>query len=325
MRLPITTAVLACVLLPAAAQQTTAGAKAADCTFPTFFNGDGRQQLSDFYGQPVVIDQWGTNCGPCIGAAVPNAIRHDHEFADKGLVTILVECQGADAKKLEAFLWQHWPDNQCFACVNVGVPLPHSPGIPFSGVIGVDGTLLWAGSPVVESKKMDDLIAAELDKVKKGWGATPVQKKVRAALFGKDNLAGAAALVAALPEGEERTLLQAEVDARYAVKKRAIATLQEQGDWLGAQNAAKHLLKSIGSQASWVAEVQPLVAQFDTEENKAEMAAAKKLDKIVQSLRAKKGDGAPKALEALVKEAGSTKAGERAQRLLDALKAETKG
>lgn len=323
MRFLITTAALGCLLSPLAAQQATVGAKAADCTFPTFFNGDGRQQLSDFYGQPVVIDQWGTNCPPCVGAAVPNAIRHDHEFADKGLVTILVECQGADAKKLEAFLWKRWPDNQCFSCVGVNVPLPHSPGIPFAGVIGVDGTLLWAGSPLGESKKMDDLIAAELDKVKKGWGTTPARKKVRAALFGKDNLAGAAALVTALPEGEERTLLQAEVDARYAVRKRAITTLQEQGDWLGAQSAAKDLLKSVGSQANWVAEVQPLVAQFDAGENKAEMAAAKKLDKIVQSLRAKKGDGAPKALEALVKDASGTKSATRAQQLLDALRAET--
>jgi len=320
MRFPICTAAFALLLLPVAAQQPTAGAKAADCTFPQFVNGDGRQQLSDFYGQPVVIDQWGTHCPPCIGIAVPNAIRHDHEFADQGLVTILVECQGADAKTLEAFLWKHWPDNQCFACVNVGVPLPHSPGIPFSGVIGVDGTLLWAGSPVVESKKMDDLIAAELDKVKKGWGTTPAQKKVRAALFGKDNLASAAALVAALPEGEERAMLQAEVDARYATKKRAVTTLQEQGNWLGAHGAAKNLLKSVGTQASWVAEVQPLVAQFDADEHKAEMAAAKKLDKIVQTLRNKKGDGAPKALEALVKDAGSTKAGARAQQLLDALR-----
>lgn len=251
---------------------------------------------------------------------MPSAIKHDHEFAAKGLVTILVECQGADQNGLEAFLWKTWPENQCFSCVNVNVPLPPSRGIPHAGVLGVDGTLLWSGNPLGDAKKVEELIAAELDKVKKGWGDTPNQKKVRAALFGKDNLASAAALVAALPDGEERTMLQAEIDARYAVKKRAIATLQEQGNWLGAQSAAKDLLKSVGSQATWVAEVQPLVAQFDAEENKAEMAAAKKLDKVVQSLRTKKGDGAPKALEALLKDAGSTKVGARAQQLLTALR-----
>lgn len=36
------------------------GEKIADATFPDFVNGDGRQKLSDFYGQPIVIDLWGT-------------------------------------------------------------------------------------------------------------------------------------------------------------------------------------------------------------------------------------------------------------------------
>ena len=60
MRLPFSTLALTCLLLPLAAQQT-ASPKVADCTFPQFLNGDGRQQLSDFYGQPVVIDRWGTH------------------------------------------------------------------------------------------------------------------------------------------------------------------------------------------------------------------------------------------------------------------------
>ena len=251
---------------------------------------------------------------------MPSAIKHDRELAAKGLVTLLVEAQGANHTQLEAFLWKTFPDNGCFTCVNVPVPIPRSGGIPHAGVIGVDGTLLWSGNPLGEPKRIEELVTAELDKVKKGWGATPTQKKVRAALFGKDNLAGAQALVTALPEGEERTLLQAEIDARYAAKKQAIPTLQQQGDWLGAQAAAKALRKSVGEQANWVAEVQPLLAAFDSEEGKAEIAAAVKLEKIVKQLRDKKGDGAPKALEALLKTSASTKTGARAQQLLDALR-----
>jgi hypothetical protein len=44
--------------VPAVAQSV--GEKIADATFPEFLNGDGRQKLSDFYGQPIVIDLWGT-------------------------------------------------------------------------------------------------------------------------------------------------------------------------------------------------------------------------------------------------------------------------
>lgn len=45
--------------LPLAAQAV--GDKVADCTFPTFLNGDGRQTLAEFFGQPVLIEQWGTH------------------------------------------------------------------------------------------------------------------------------------------------------------------------------------------------------------------------------------------------------------------------
>lgn len=253
---------------------------------------------------------------------MPSAIKHDAELSSKGLVTILVESQGSDQTQMEAFLWKRFPQNRCFSSVNTNVPIPRSGGLPHAAVIGVDGTILWSGNPLGQPKQIEELITAELAKVSKGFGDTPTQKKVRATLFGKDNLAGGQALVDALPEGAERTLLQAEIDARYATKKAAIAALQEQGDWLQAQSAAKALLKSVGAKAEWLAEVQPLVAQFDTAEAKAEMGAAKKLDKVFDMLRNKKGDAAPKAVEAILKDHKDTKVGARAQRLLDALKTE---
>lgn len=47
--------------LPLAAQNAAVGDKVPDCKFPTFLNGDGRQSLSEFFGQPVMIDVWGTH------------------------------------------------------------------------------------------------------------------------------------------------------------------------------------------------------------------------------------------------------------------------
>ena len=250
---------------------------------------------------------------------MPSAIKHDHELSNKGLVSILVEAQGADDVTLEAFLWKTFPDNDCFSSVGAFVPIPESKGIPHGAVIGVDGTLLWAGNPLGDPKKIEELILAELAKCKKGWGDTAETRKLRAALYGKGDLAGAVAMVAAMPEGEERTKLQGEVDRRYASAKKAIETLKGQGRWLEAQSAAKDLLKSVGTRVEWVAEVTPFVAEFDTEAGKNELAQDRKLEKIVKQLREKKGDGAPKQLQALVKSAGNTKVGERAARILKAL------
>jgi hypothetical protein len=48
--------------LPLTAQQrANVGEKVPDATFPTFLNGDGRQSLAEFFGQPVMIDIWGTH------------------------------------------------------------------------------------------------------------------------------------------------------------------------------------------------------------------------------------------------------------------------
>lgn len=48
--------------LPLAAQQRAGvGEAIPDFTFPRFLNGDGRQSMKEFFGQPVMIDIWGTH------------------------------------------------------------------------------------------------------------------------------------------------------------------------------------------------------------------------------------------------------------------------
>ncbi|MFY9341962.1 MAG: hypothetical protein WAT39_05715 [Planctomycetota bacterium] len=250
---------------------------------------------------------------------MPSAIKHDHEKSSRGLVSLLVEAQGADAATLEAFLWKTFPDNDCFVCPNVFVPIPESRGIPHGGLVGVDGTLLWAGHPVGDAKKIEELIEAELAKVKKGWGDTAEVRKMRAALYGKGDFAGAAAAIATLPDGEHKATLQGEIDKRYGIAKKSVTALQEQGRFLAAQAAAKSLLKGVGTKAEWVTEVTPIVTSFDTGSGAAEIALDKKLDKVIKQLRDGKGDGAPKQLQAIIKSGQGTKVGARAERTLTAL------
>jgi len=250
---------------------------------------------------------------------VPSAIKHDHELAAKGLVSILVEAQGADEPTLEGFLWKTFPDNDCFASVGTFVPIPESAGIPNAAVIGVDGTLLWAGNPLSDPKKIEELIDGELAKMKKGWGDTAEVRKMRAALYGKGDLAGAAAAVAPLPDGEHKTALQTEIDSRYATLKKAIETQKERGNWLEAQVQAKALQKGVGANAAWAGEVAPIVADFDSDSGKAELALERKLEKVVKQLRDKKGDGAPKALKAMLKDGDNSKVAARIRRTITAL------
>ena len=57
-------AVLPCLLLvaPLAAQKVAqVGESLPEFAFPKFLNGDGRQGITEFFGQPVMIDFWGTH------------------------------------------------------------------------------------------------------------------------------------------------------------------------------------------------------------------------------------------------------------------------
>ncbi|MGK0303756.1 MAG: hypothetical protein ACI89X_004655 [Planctomycetota bacterium] len=250
---------------------------------------------------------------------MPSAIRQNHELADKGLISILVEAQGADDQKLESFLWQRFPDNDCFASVGCFVPIPESRGIPHGAVIGVDGKLLWAGNPIRDKAKIEELVEAQLKLMKKGWGDSREAKKVRAALYARGNFAAAAAIVTAMADGDEKSMLQKEVHARYAINKAAVDNLIKQGFWVKAQDAAKRLQTGVGTNAAWVADAAELVESFATDDGKAELSAAKKLAKIIKNMRKGKLEKAPKALKKLIAKIGQTSVGARASRMLAAL------
>lgn len=312
---------LACTLLalPAVSQERAqVGSKLPDIAFPEFLNGDGRQKLSQFFGQPVVIIRWGKNSGPCIAGSVPSAIKRDHELKPRGLVTILVEVQGADAITLEALLWKKFPTNDCASCVNVPLPIPESSELPHGCVIGVDGTLLWAGNPIKEAKKIDTLVEAELIKVRKGWGENAEAKRVRSTLYDKGYLADAHTMTTAMQDGPEKTAVQAEVDARYKSAKAAIVTLKDLGRYVAARERARQLAKNLGRRYDWLAEVARLDT-LETPEAKAELALDEKLEEILRLLRDKKGEKAMKALQDLPKDGANLKVHARATRLLTAL------
>ena len=251
---------------------------------------------------------------------MPSAIKKDHELKADGLVSILVEAQGADDKQLEGFLWQRFPDNECFSSVGCFVPIPESRGIPHGAVIGVDGKLLWAGNPLRDAQQIEELVAEQLKLVKKGWGDSSEARKVRAQLYGRGSLASAASMIAAM-EGGEKDTLQRELDKRYAVLKTAVETLKKQGCWLRAQERAVALQKAVGRHESWSAEVAEIVAGFATDDAKAEIAVDKKLGKIAKGLRKGKVERAVKQLQKLVDNGGQTAVGGRAARMLAALTA----
>lgn len=244
---------------------------------------------------------------------------------DRGLVVVLPEVQGATLDSLPAFLWKTFPKLEARVTRGGGVPIVMGRGIPYSALIGVDGTLLWAGHPSSGGKERDALIESELKKVATGWGDTPAARKARAQIYGKQNLAEAKKLIDALPEAsaQERTELQQELATAYAWRVRTVKALRDEARFVEAKDAAQALKKSVAGLPEWEAEVTPLLAAFDTPEDQKEMTIAKKIEAQLRAVRAKKTKlaDASRRMRAIAKSGAGTAAGARAEQLANAFDA----
>jgi thiol-disulfide isomerase/thioredoxin len=125
--------------------------------------------LEKLKGKPVWIEFGFLKCPPC-RKFKPNLVRWHKDFAAKGLVVIDVSDGSQDdydhlkkdvEEKGEKFpvLW----DKDAAVCLAYGIQ-----AYPQAYLVGVDGKVIWEGSPnakIVEA--VEKLMAAEFEKVKK--------------------------------------------------------------------------------------------------------------------------------------------------------------
>lgn len=79
-----------------------------------------KKKLSDFKGKYVLLDFWGTWCGPCVGE-IPNLVKAYKQFKDKGFEIISVSSDFINGRKDKEYLkkftdekemsWNHVLDN----------------------------------------------------------------------------------------------------------------------------------------------------------------------------------------------------------------------
>lgn len=114
--------------------------------------------LNKVKGKVVVLDYWGTRCGPCI-ALLPHIARLDKRYARKGLVMIAAESQNSDEQAIMDLV----KENRMECTVTGMVQGPKlANGLPHMAIFDVDGKLVFSGRP---GKEADRVIKNELKRV----------------------------------------------------------------------------------------------------------------------------------------------------------------
>ena len=146
------------------------------------YNPPETSSIADLRGEVIIVEKWGINCGPCI-RYMPTLSQKMRDHGPRGLHIFAIESQGHNVQQIRERL------DALNIDINFSVSTPgaHSyqtgGGIPYAWLIGVDGTVLFAGRPT--DQRMTTLMQQELDKIRyPGLGRLEVHEDVaRAATF----------------------------------------------------------------------------------------------------------------------------------------------
>lgn len=241
---------------------------------------------------------------------------------------ILSEVQGTDHEALPAAIWKLFRDVEARSGASLRLPVDTGRGIPACALVGVDGTLRYAGSVGALGSKLDEMLAEELKKIRTGWGEDADVKKARSLIHGKHAFAEAKKLIdKAMPDGQadqnaEWAAVKAELENAYAWRVKAVRTFREQGRWTEARDLAKALNKMVDGVDAWETEVAKLNDEFETPAAKAELARAKKVDTLLLAFAKKQYKGQEaRALEAAIKGADNSTVAKRVEGMVTAMSA----
>jgi len=316
-------AVATFALSPQDAQaKATLGQVVPDHTFPDFVaGGDGRQTLSEFRGQPVLIVNW-TDSDFGRGGA-KEAEKLAKELAPEGLVIILHDTHNRSALEVEASVMRLYPGSPARLARNQKLPLEYLDNGPPPDIalIGVDGTLLVAGSYTADMNRAAKQVKSELKKKKDGWGAGAAARSVRALAHGAGDLGAArTALESALrsaPGDEELVVVQGELAGRFESRLRAARHYLAHGQPLRALDEARTLEQDVRGHADWEARTVELLEELAGADVARELELDRKLTTLLQPLSKKAPEREGEKLRKFAAEAGKTRVGKRALHLAE--------
>ncbi len=315
----------ACVLLAAlananafaqaAAASGSGAAPLRDFTFPTFANGDGRQKLSEFHGQPLLVvtfaDVWGQTAG------IDRAMKLLERYGKGGLQVVLAHttsggtfADGAGNVDPAAWAMRRYPGCNSRLCGD----LTHTPwnwsGLgmpPYWAVIGPDGTAFGTGSFEKGAKELDAATHKAMEQFEAGWG-TADEAALRKLLHHKGDLLAARA--------KATGSLSAEVDAVWKRRLASAEWLLTDGQWLRAKAEFDALALAAAAVPEWKESLATMSKALLDATSTQELDLDAKLQTLVKPLQSKSpAKDLPKRLRDFAKKHEGAAVAKRAERL----------
>jgi hypothetical protein len=250
------------------------------------------------------------------------AIKLQEEYGD-ALQVIFVESQGHGAEEIERYGFERKWFGGLAMWTSERPVRNSSSGLPSFVLLDVDGRPILQGSSIRLASQMEEAIAAEVLKVRRGPEDAPKDLKdaARSLLRGRfgDAVAEAEKVVqktddAELAEAARGVIAAANSRARASAER--VGRLIDEGSYLRAEELLGVLEKAVDGVDALEELVPPLQARLDDDALEGEQKAEKALRKL-ELVLAKKGDDAvpPRALTKLAEKHAGTKAAARASHL----------
>lgn len=250
------------------------------------------------------------------------AIKLQEEYGD-ALQVIFVESQGHGAEEIERYgLERKWFGGKSLWTSERPVRNASS-GLPSFVLLDVDGRPILEGSSIRLASQMEEAIAGEVQKIRRGPEDVPKDLKdaARDLLRGKFGAAATEAekVVQRTDDPElaaaARSLL-AEASGRANASAARVGRLIDEGGYLRAEDLLDEFEKAVDGSDALEALVAPLRDRLDDDALEDERKAEKALRKLEAVLFAKGDDAVPsRALTKLAEKHAGTKAAERASHL----------
>lgn len=250
---------------------------------------------------------------------MPHAIKLQEKYADLGLHVLLVEVQNHGRDEIVPFMAQAWVGKVPMGILGSSAPF-NLPGnsIPKTGLVGVDGTLVWSGNGSDGVEKVLDEQLQRLHQIKPLEGPLKaLSKDLNARNFGK-------AVTAARTQAEKGATdkvksdaqelinhLTKTVDTRLAMAKR----MTNAGRPYKAKLLLQQLAKQVNGDKDWSATVAAQIKDIEGS-SKDDLAADKVVTEAEDMMKEKAGRaGAANKLADMLKKSPSVKVAKYAEEL----------